>query len=340
MRTGPPPLRFLTLVVGGWVAARTALLLPLASAPPPARPPPSPATRWGVATAANATLARVVPLDRFRASQAPRPRDARRSQIVSADESGSARAASKVRHSSLVGDRPVEWPPPVPPTLASAGPSLRPAAPRPSRWAGSAWVFVRDGGDAQLAAGGSLGGSQIGGRLSYRLNDDATRPFALSARFYAPTSTLRAAEAAVGLDWRPSAAAPLHLLAERRQALGRDGRSAFSLLAYGGASDRRVAGPLLADAYVQAGVVGMRSRDLFADAAVKLGVRHGDRVKFGVGAWGAAQPGAERLDIGPHVSVRLPVARVGVVLAADWRFRVAGDARPGSGPALTLATEF
>ena len=55
-------------------------------------------------------------------------------------------------------------------------------------------------------------------------------------------------------------------------------------------------------------------------------------VEIGGGAWGAAQPGAARLDAGPQSSYRLPVRRANLRLAADWRFRVAGDAAPGSGP--------
>ena len=63
-------------------------------------------------------------------------------------------------------------------------------------------------------------------------------------------------------------------------------------------------------------------------------------VELGVGAWGAAQPGAARLDAGPGLAYRLPLRGANVRIEADWRFRLAGDAAPGSGPALTLATDF
>jgi hypothetical protein len=207
------------------------------------------------------------------------------------------------------------------------------------RWAFYGWTFLRDGGGPDLAAGGTLGGAQAGLRATYRLNRDAARPLSLSARLSSPLSTARGAEAAVGIDWRPSRRWPLHLLAERRQRLGREGRSAFGVTLYGGVSDAPL-GRLRVDAYAQAGIVGARSRDLFADGSARLSLPLGDRLKVGGGAWAAAQPGVERVDIGPQASLRLPLAGRSVTLAADWRLRVAGGARPGSGPTLTLATDF
>ncbi|HYN46985.1 MAG TPA: hypothetical protein VES64_09870 [Allosphingosinicella sp.] len=216
---------------------------------------------------------------------------------------------------------------------------LPPASAAAARgWSGSAWILVRRDGGAALAPGGTLGGSQAGGRLLYRLNGDPARPLALSARLYAPLRRIEEAEAAVGLDWRPSARFPLHILAERRQAAGKDGRSAFALTFYGGI-DRALPHGLRLSAYGQGGLVGTRSRDLFVDASVRLGLPVGP-VEIGGGAWGAAQPGASRIDAGPQISWRLPVRNANLRLSADWRFRIAGGAAPGSGPALTLAADF
>ena len=139
------------------------------------------------------------------------------------------------------------------------------------------------------------------------------------------------AEAALGLDWRPSRRVPVHLLAERRQALGREGRSAFALTFYGGVSDAPL-GPFRIDAYAQAGIVGARSRDPFADGSLRLSLPLGGRIRLGAGAWAAAQPGVARLDLGPQAALRLPVAGRAVTVAADWRVRVAGDARARLGP--------
>jgi hypothetical protein len=131
----------------------------------------------------------------------------------------------------------------------------------------------------------------------------------------------------------------VHILFERRQAIGRGGRSAFALGVYGGVSGQRLPAGLRLDAFGQAGSVGARSRDLFADGSARVTMRAG-RFDVGGGVWGGAQPGASRLDAGPHVSLRLPLAGESVRLSAEWRFRIAGDAQPGSGPALSLGTDF
>lgn len=336
---GAPPLRFLGLVLGGWVCARAiflglewleqppsvsaAVAIPAASHPAPNQSPNS---------AADAML----PSD-------PRPATAGRPSFV-------AVFASPVRLQRAVAaavapptSYAVHAPPPAAHVQADGVPGLSPlpVAQAPavaSRWAGSAWLFLREGRQQQLAPGGTLGGSQIGARLGYRLNEEGARPLALSARFYSPVRDLDEAEAAVGIEWQPSRAVPVRLLAERRQALGESGRSAFALTAYGGVSDQPV-GPLRLESYAQAGVVGLRSRDLFADGSARLlaPVAAVPGLAAGAGLWGAAQPGVSRLDAGPAISLRiLPNIRA----VAEWRLRVAGDAEPGSGPALTLAADF
>jgi hypothetical protein len=199
---------------------------------------------------------------------------------------------------------------------------------------------MRRGDGGQLATGGTLGGSQIGARLLYRLNDDPSRPLSVAARLYSP-SNARESDAAIGLEWRRSLLLPVSILAERRQAIGKEGRSAFALMAHGGVYEKQVAGPFLLDAYAQAGVVGMRSRDLFVDGSAVLAVPiGGGRFRIGAGLWGAAQPGLSRLDAGPQVSIALPFQGRTVRLTGDWRAKIAGDSAPGSGPALTLSTGF
>jgi hypothetical protein len=195
---------------------------------------------------------------------------------------------------------------------------------------------MRRGQGRQLAAGGLLGGSQAGLRATYRLS----QRLALSGRLYAPLNQLDGAEAALGIEWQPHRALPVRVLAERRQALGPQGRSAFAVLAHGGVSDQRVYGPVTLDAYAQAGVVGLKSRDGFVEGAVRIGIPVAGDLSVGLGAWGALQPGVSRLDIGPQMSYRLPAFGEKVRVSADWRVRVAGNARPGSGPALTLSTDF
>jgi hypothetical protein len=57
----------------------------------------------------------------------------------------------------------------------------------------------------------------------------------------------------------------------------------------------------------------------------------------GFGVWGGAQPGIYRLDAGPRVTMKV---RNSLKVHVDWRQRLAGNAQPGSGPAITLAGDF
>jgi hypothetical protein len=219
----------------------------------------------------------------------------------------------------------------------------RPAqASSPSRWSAGAYLFVRPGDtQASLAGGGALGGSQAAARITYRINPDGPVRTALALRTYAPLHG-PGAEAAAGFDWHPVAGRPLRLSVERRVALDGWGRNAWSAYAAGGV----YAEPLpkvVVDGYAQAGIVGMRARDLFVDGGLRAGRRIalGDTMLVaGGGVWGAAQPRAERLDAGPRLALSVPVADVSLTVAAEGRFRLAGAARPGSGAALTVAVDF
>lgn len=63
-------------------------------------------------------------------------------------------------------------------------------------------------------------------------------------------------------------------------------------------------------------------------------------VTVGAGIWGGGQKGIFRIDAGPTVGTEIPVGDTRLHITADWRFRIAGDAAPGNGPALTLSTSF
>lgn len=233
-----------------------------------------------------------------------------------------------------VGAGPVFAPPFSPP----------PASGETRRLSGSAWLLAHGGDETSLATGsGLLGGSQAGARLLYRVNDDASAPVSLSTRVSSPLRR-RGLEAAVGVEWQPVAGLPVRMLAERRERIDGEGRSAFALLAHGGVGDRPVAEGVTLEAYAQAGVVGARRRDLFVDGAVTL-VRPivkfaSDDVSFGAGVWGGAQPGAARLDVGPRLTTTVALGGTRARLSLDYRFRVAGRAAPGSGASLTIGTGF
>lgn len=327
------PLRFLFAVLALWVGARAAVLLPawtdemspvpaavaaqqppVSSAAPPLPVPIELVTGW--------------PLPAVTGQQSSRelPRRTGAGPMTLAAAAPMARTPGLPRGPSALEKLPQF--PPLPP--------LRLHIPEgPRRWSVSAWLLVRDDSSgAALAPGGTLGGSQAGARLTYALGGG----LALSGRFYLPLRQTSGAEAAMSIDWRPIPALPVSLLAERRQRLGRDGRNAFALTAYGGTSQSLTPRTRL-DVYGQAGMVGLRSRDLFVDGSARLSRRIGT-VEIAAGAWGAAQPGLARLDAGPSLSWRLPITGANLRLQADWRFRVTGDAAPRSGPALTLAADF
>jgi len=222
---------------------------------------------------------------------------------------------------------------------SGAAPEFGEAAgpPRRDRLQLSSWAMIRSRpGPQSLASGGMLGGSQAGARLTYALDPR----LALSIRATSPVGAgASGGEIAGGIRVTPIPRIPLSLTAERRHAIGRygGGRSAFALLAEGGLYQRPVGWGLSLDGYAQAGIVGMRSRDLFADGSLALTRPLYGPVSVGLGMWGGVQPDLYRLDIGPRASMRV---RPNMRVHLDWRQRLVGNAEPGSGPAVTLAADF
>ncbi|MFD1949622.1 hypothetical protein ACFSGX_02425 [Sphingomonas arantia] len=251
-----------------------------------------------------------------------------------------SRAVPTPAGQASTSDRPEA--PAEPASLPSQAPLglARANTPPTSQWSGYAYIFHRAdrAGTATLAPAGQIGGSQAAARLAYRLDNT---PIAIAARIATPLRDTRQAEVAAGLDLLPLP--NLRLSVERRIAIGRDGRDAFAAYAAGGLY--RAIGPRLElDGYAQAGIVGAQRRDLFGDGAVRIhhrtAIGAATDLRLGAGAWGAAQPGAARLDIGPRIAVTTRTARLPVTLAVEGRLRVAGRARPGNGIALTLASDF
>ncbi|MEO6225249.1 MAG: hypothetical protein ABIO80_05300 [Sphingomicrobium sp.] len=223
-------------------------------------------------------------------------------------------------------------------TVVAPGQSI-PAAFRASRLDRvqvAAWALLRSqrtgvAGTPSLASGGTLGASQAGSRLAYNF----TRQIAATVRTSSEVGR-RGGEIAAGVRIQPARAIPLWFTAERRQRLGSGGggRNAFALFFESGVYNRPMPWRFAMDAYLQGGVVG---RDGFVDGALTVTRPVMGRVSAGVGVWGGAQPGVARLDVGPRISLRV---RDNVRVHLDWRQRVAGNAQPGSGAAVTLAGDF
>jgi hypothetical protein len=203
----------------------------------------------------------------------------------------------------------------------------------------TAWALLRQqraltASPGSLSSVGTLGGSQAGARLTYNF----THALAASLR---TSSTIgrRGGEVALGVRYRPFRSIPVALTAERRQAIGRygGGRSDFAMFLEGGVYQRPLLWGFELDGYAQAGVVGLRQRDLFVDGGATFTRPVFGRFAAGFGVWGAAQPGLYRVDAGPRVSMKV---RDNMRVHLDWRQKLAGNAEPGSGPALTLAADF
>jgi len=80
--------------------------------------------------------------------------------------------------------------------------------------------------------------------------------------------------------------------------------------------------------------------DAQARASREIALLGNKPLKFGGGVWAGGQEGVTRLDIGPTIGTVIQVGEASMRVDADWRFRIAGDAAPASGPALTLSTSF
>lgn len=335
---GARPLRFLVVVIAGWVCVRAAFIAsewtetpagqPVLAALRVQNPPPRPLSP-PVPKLPETTIASVEPPPRRTSVLLQRLTSRGPPALVASASPSVFSPIEAAAHNAPAPSPTVTTPAAVaPPGSASAS---------ASRWSGSAWAFVRRGEADQLAAGGTLGGSQVGGRILYRLTDQGAAPVSISGRVYASLEHPRESEAALGIEWQPAVDLPLRILAERRQRIGNDGRSAFSLLAYGGLS--KAIGRLQADLYGQTGLVGIHSHDFFADGSARItaALDRAGKLRSGTGVWAAKQPGVSRVDVGPSFSYQF-VPHLAV--SADWRWRIAGHANPRSGPSLTLSTDF
>jgi hypothetical protein len=252
-----------------------------------------------------------------------------------------ARVAVPPELSAYVGQSTPAAPAPIPlsPGLARNGPG--------DRWSLDAWMLMRQQGAINPAAARPLyGGSQIGAVLRYQLApQNAHRPM-VYLRGSSSMGAIRESEVAAGIGARPIAGFPLVVAGEAR-AFRSGGDTSFrpAAIAYTELQPIELPWDLLGDAYFQGGYVGGKFKTLFADGQVRIdhklmNIGPGGEVRVGAGIWGGAQKGAKRLDIGPGATARLKLAGRPSRVSMDYRFRVAGDASPGSGPALTVSTGF
>lgn len=112
----------------------------------------------------------------------------------------------------------------------------------------------------------------------------------------------------------------------------------------GGVEAAPLAAGFAARGYVQAGYVGGRDATAFADASLiaerPLWRERDSLLTTGAGVWGGAQRGAGRVDFGPTASLRFRLGEGTARISAEYRMRIAGNAQPASGAALTLSAGF
>jgi hypothetical protein len=215
-----------------------------------------------------------------------------------------------------------------------------------SRIGGSFWTLWRDGSSTSaVAENGQVGGSQTGIRLRLpvaRLNQH-TR-VNMSARLSSPLSQSDSLEGSIGASLTLGSSIPIELIGERRFSVDKQSMARWSLTAASGVNEFKVGQKMQLDGYIQAGIVFANTKQGFVggNAVLSQPVFHRDREKYriGIGIWGDAQKGASRVDIGPDLTIKTAVAGTPLRLSGQWRFRLIGNARPASGPAIVLGGDF
>ena len=209
-----------------------------------------------------------------------------------------------------------------------------------------AYSFLRSGaGSSNLVGGGQYGGGQSGLIATYALasfrGTGGQSKLSILARGAIAHDDPAEREIAAGLRWQPLPRAPFTLTAERRFRNARN--DAFAVYLAGGKSSE-IPLKFRLDAFAQAGVVSGKDGGAFFDlttrAERKLTAIGKTPVTLGGGIWGGGQKGVFRIDAGPTIGTEVAIGKGRLRINADWRFRIAGDARPASGPAVTLSTSF
>ncbi|WP_226633819.1 hypothetical protein [Novosphingobium profundi] len=234
-------------------------------------------------------------------------------------------------------------------TPGTAQDAAREGRVKPRRWSADAWALVRGKSASGLGAAPlppTYGGSQAGAVLRYRLALKSALQPQLYMRTTSALGEVSETAAALGVSARPVPGLPLDAALEGRLVNGIGGnRVQAAAMVTTRFAPLLLPGDLRAEAYGQAGYVAGTYATAFGDGQARLDkgvVRVGKvEARLGGGVWAGAQKGAWRVDAGPSAMITMPLnKRMFGRLALDWRQRMAGDAEPGSGPAITLSAGF
>jgi len=364
------PLLSLGIVLGGWVLLRVAMWeTPFASA----IAPPAPEAPQAAAVPANpAPIPALVPqpvADDLLRAPAPEPLErpdfgmlppadggargpANRAGLRGADRiiAHTMLLAAAYRHENWAADEAPYSPGvgPIAPGVVYAPEAARDFADLSSgqRWSMDLWALWREDTTTPITSGRpSYGRSQVGAVLRYRLDPASRHAPQLHLRVTRALDGESETDVALGASARPLRDVPVRLAAEARVS-ETDGGTELRGAAFAVTELPPVAlpGGLTGEAYVQGGYVSGDFATAFVDGQARitgeLAGTENFRLTAGGGAWGGAQEDAERLDIGPSAGVSFRLGQARGRVSADYRFRVAGDVEPASGPALTLTAGF
>lgn len=223
------------------------------------------------------------------------------------------------------------------------------AAQKPDRWSFDTWLLLRPGGTGEAVPGGRLasyGASQVGAVIRYRLAPASPHRATAYARATQALAAGEESEVAAGIAARPLAAVPVSFHSELRGTRHGSGKVELRPATFAVTELPPVSLPLglRGEAYAQAGYVGGKFATAFADGQARIDreIARFDlaEVRAGAGVWGGAQKDAARLDVGPTASFDFEIGGAPARLALDYRWRIAGEAMPGRGVAVTLSTGF
>lgn len=364
------PLVSLGIVLGGWVVLRVAMWeTPFASAIAP--PPDAPQTQAEAPARLSPVpvMVRQPATDDLLRAPAHQPLDRPSFDAPLTQGYGARGAANRagllgadriIAHTMLLAAayRHENWSAKEAPYSPGVGPIApgvvyAPAAARDfaelapaQRWSMDLWALWRDDTTTPITSGRpSYGRSQVGAVLRYRLDPSSRHAPQLHLRATRALEGASETDVALGASARPLPSVPVRLAAEARVSETAGGAQ-LRAAAYAVTElpPVELPGGLTGEAYVQGGYVSGDFATAFIDGQARitreLAGTDSFRLTAGGGAWGGAQDDAQRLDLGPSAGVSFRVGQARGRVSADYRFRVAGDAEPASGPALTLTAGF
>ena len=224
-----------------------------------------------------------------------------------------------------------------------------PSSSHRNRIAGYFWIHARQDSTMKQVlhqqrgrsiSNGQYGGSQAGAILSYRPLPEIS----LYGRLSAALAPFSQQEIALGTRIQPVRNLPVALHAEQRMDASSGDTAGTAFYATGGTGPDPIVEKFALETYAQGGYVLGHNETYFFDGSATLrrpvAEFDGNRLAVGAGVWAGGQRQISRLDVGPHASLELPLGTALTRIAVDARVRVAGNARPGSGAALTVSTSF